>query len=114
MLYKCDPEKNTVCAKTACGVECFMTTDEKYAKEDSCTLFVDGQVISTTDFAIVIAEENGNTILHYNTDVVTLGLGVKMMAKAFQEHIDDCDTELRNEVYAILANKYLIWDDKHE
>lgn len=37
-LYRCDPDKNTKCKKTACfinGGECFSTTDVCYAKTDA-------------------------------------------------------------------------------
>ena len=30
-VYRCDPEKNKTCPKTACGVECFHTLDPAYA-----------------------------------------------------------------------------------
>ena len=33
-LYLCDPEKNTECPKTHCQVECFETTDKRFAKAD--------------------------------------------------------------------------------
>lgn len=107
MLYKCDPEKNTKCAKVSCGVECFMTTDVQSAADDSCTIFYDGNVVSTSDFAIVTANENGEIELFYNADVLTLGIGIKLMVKEFEKHIADNCQELGDEVYKILTGEYL-------
>lgn len=30
-LYKCDPEKNTSCPKTACQTDCFLTSNREYS-----------------------------------------------------------------------------------
>lgn len=31
ILYKCDPNKNKTCTKTACQVVCFLTRNKDYA-----------------------------------------------------------------------------------
>lgn len=31
ILYKCDPDKNKTCAKTACQTVCFLTRNKDYA-----------------------------------------------------------------------------------
>lgn len=107
MLYKCDPKKNTECAKSACGVECFMTTNEKFAADDSCIILYEGEIRSTTDFAVVTANEKGEVELFYNADVLTLGIGIKLMVKEFKKHIADNSKELSDEVYKILTDEYL-------
>ena len=39
-LYKCDPEKNTSCLKTACQTDCFLTS-KKECSVDGVVLYVD-------------------------------------------------------------------------
>lgn len=33
IVYRCDPEKNATCRKTACGKECNFTTQPEYSAD---------------------------------------------------------------------------------
>lgn len=39
-LYKCDPEKNTSCQKTACQTDCFLTL-KKECSVDGVVMYAD-------------------------------------------------------------------------
>lgn len=45
-IYKCDPEKNIYCAKTACQKECFYTINRDYSLDNKPYVYDD----QTQDF----------------------------------------------------------------
>ena len=60
-IYLCDPDKNVDCKGRHengwCGTECYMTTHEEFAKNDSNgKAFVVSNVISISDPALEVGE----------------------------------------------------------
>jgi len=51
-LYECDPEKNTSCKKSGCGVDCKYTKNPKYAKTVETCEYCNptGKYIGITDY----------------------------------------------------------------
>ena len=53
-VYKCDPEKNTSCLKTACQTDCFLTL-KKECSVDGVMMYVD---LETGEMVDVNQEQN--------------------------------------------------------
>lgn len=63
-----------------------------------CTVEMDGEVRSSDDFVAILASEDGNTSITYNTDAMTLGVAFKMIARAFVECMKECSEEERHAI----------------
>lgn len=78
----------------------------------TCTVEMDGVKHTSDDFVCILSRENGDASIFYNTDALTLGMSMKMVAKAFVEAMHQLPEEERNEVSAILGGAYVL--DKAE
>ena len=67
-----------------------------------CTVQIDGETHTSDDFVAVLSKENGDASIMYNTDALTLGMSLKMIARAFVQCMHECSEEERNEIAAIL------------
>lgn len=72
-----------------------------------CTVEMDGKVTQSDDFVAILSKENGDAAIFYNTDALTLGMAVKMVAKAFVECMDACTEEERAEITDILGSAFI-------
>lgn len=72
----------------------------------SCEVQMDGQGYKSDDFVCIMVQENGDTSLFYNTDALTLGMGMKMIARAFVESMNNLSDEERDMVTRILGNQF--------
>lgn len=70
---------------------------------DNCTVRMDGVLHESDDFVAVIAKENGDAEIFFNTDALTLGMAMKMAAKAFTECMVNCSEEEQKEISDILG-----------
>lgn len=71
-----------------------------------CEVTMDGEVTSSEDFVAVLSKENGDAGIFYNTDAITLGMAMKMVAKAFVDSMAQLPEEDRNTVTKILGGDF--------
>lgn len=78
-----------------------------------CTVEMDGEVKQSDDFVAILSKENGDASIYYNTDALTLGMAVKMVARAFVECMHNCPEKERGEITEILGTA-MIFDQPTE
>lgn len=72
-----------------------------------CTVEMDGKVTKSDDFVAILSKENGDASIFYNTDALTLGMAMKMVARAFVECMDQCSAEERAEITDVLGAAFI-------
>lgn len=72
-----------------------------------CTVEMDGKTTTSDDFVAILSKENGDASIFYNTDALTLGMAMKMVARAFVECIDKCPEKEREEITEILGAAFV-------
>lgn len=95
-----------------------MSNIERYfkAEEPVCHVKVDGSDIASGDFVAVLSKDNGDAALLYNTDCVTLGLAIKLIASAFIENfakLSDEERDLTKEALGSAFNDTLMNPYEH-
>ena len=73
-----------------------------------CTVYMDGNEHTSEDFVCVMARENGDASLFYNTDALTLGMAMKMVAKAFVDAMHQLSDEERQSIQEVLGDAYVV------
>lgn len=73
----------------------------------SCTVEMDGKTTTSDDFVAILSKENGDASIFYNTDALTLGMAMKMVARAFVECMDKCPEKERGEITEILGAAFV-------
>ena len=73
----------------------------------SCTVEMDGKTTTSDDFVAILSKENGDASIFYNTDALTLGMAMKMVARAFVECMDKCSEKEREEITEILGAAFV-------
>lgn len=76
-------------------------------KDIKCIIEMDGVGHETDDFVAILSKENGDASIFYNTDALTLGMAVKMVARAFVECMHECSEEEQAEITAILGTAFI-------
>ena len=69
----------------------------------TCIVEMDGKTTTSDDFVAILSKENGDASIFYNTDALTLGMAMKMVARAFVECMDKCPEKEREEITEILG-----------
>lgn len=77
-----------------------------------CTVQMDGKTTTSDDFVAILSKENGDASIFYNTDALTLGMAMKMIARAFVECMNDCTEQERHEITGVLGAAFVA--DKEE
>jgi hypothetical protein len=72
-----------------------------------CTVKMDDEVKQSNDFVAILAHENGDASLFYQTDALTLGMAMKMVAKAFITEMNELSEEERSQIEAILGDAFV-------
>lgn len=72
----------------------------------TCTVEMDGKTTASDDFVAILSKENGDASIFYNTDALTLGMAMKMVARAFVECMDKCPEKEREEITEILGTAF--------
>ena len=75
--------------------------------KDLCTVNMDGNEYQSEDFVAVLAKDNGDASLFYQTDALTLGMAMKMVAKAFIVEMNELPDEQRSEIEDILGDAFI-------
>ena len=73
----------------------------------TCTVEMDGKATTSDDFVAILSKENGDASIFYNTDALTLGMAMKMVARAFVECMDKCPEKEREEITEILGAAFV-------
>ena len=68
-----------------------------------CTVTMDDEVCFSSDFIAVLHKRNGDASILYNTDALSLGMAVKIIAKQYIEELSKCSDEDRAEIEEILG-----------
>ena len=75
---------------------------------DNCTIRMDGQLHESQDFVAVISRSNGDASIFYNTDALTLGMAMTMVAKEFVRCVSNCTLAEQQEIQAILGDAFIL------
>lgn len=67
-----------------------------------CSITMDGELTVCDDFIAVICKDDGNVEIIVNTDALTLGMAMKLVAKTFVEVFEECTSEEQDEIASIL------------
>lgn len=78
--------------------------DEVMNNEPMCTIAMDGELHGSSDFVALTYSPNGEATLHYNTDAVSLGIAIKMIAQKYEEILSSYPIETQEEIREVLAN----------
>lgn len=73
----------------------------------SCTVVMDGKEYTSDDFVAILSKENGDASIFYNTDALTLGMAMKMVAKSFVDAAMQLSEEERASIQEILGEAYV-------
>lgn len=73
----------------------------------SCTVEMDGKTTASDDFVAILSKENGDASIFYNTDALTLGMAMKMVARAFVECMNECPEQERAEITEVLGAAFV-------
>ena len=71
-----------------------------------CTVEMDGKVAKSSDFVAILSKENGDASITYNTDALTLGMALRLVAVEFTRCIRQCSEEEQKEIRSILDASY--------
>lgn len=74
---------------------------------DNCTVRMDGELHESRDFVAILSRENGDSTIFYNTDAMTLGIAVKMIAKEFVTQLNECSHAEQKEIRDILGDGFI-------
>ena len=78
-----------------------------------CALIIDGVQHQGDDFVAVISDEFGNPKLFYNTDVLTLGMAMKMIAVQFVKLANEtCSKQDLEDLANILGDSIKTLEEK--
>ena len=87
---------------------------EDVMKQASCTVAMDDEVSYSTDFIAILHKSNGDASIVYNTDALSLGMAVKMIARQYIEALNNCSEEERAEIESILGEALAFNNDREE
>jgi hypothetical protein len=75
---------------------------------DICTVRMDGELHESKDFVAILNRQTGDASILYNTDALSLGMAMKMIAKAFIECVEQCTLEEQKEIEMILGDAFML------
>ena len=78
------------------GVDDVMSTSR-------CVVCMDNTTETSDDFIALLYRPNGNVALRYNTDVLSMGMAIRLLANAYANMLKDCTEEERAEVESIIG-----------
>ena len=72
-----------------------------------CTVVMDGNEHTSDDFVCILTREAGDASIFYNTDALTLGMAMKMVAVQFVKAMSELTEEERTQVQEILGSAFV-------
>lgn len=67
-----------------------------------CKVTMDGATHESDDFVAVLSRENGDASIFYNTDALTLGMSMRLVARAFVSAMAQLSEEDREAIREVL------------
>ncbi len=80
------------------------SVEDVMTDKSTCVVEMNGKAYISTDFIAILCTPDGETTLHYNTDVVTMGMAIQMISRRYAEHLASLPEETQNAVREVLAN----------
>lgn len=74
---------------------------------DSCVINHNGVEAKSDDFVAVLANEGGTASIFFHTDVLTLGMSIKMLCVEFVKFMAECSAEEQKEVTELLGSVFM-------
>lgn len=71
-----------------------------------CAVNMGGEEHASEDFVCVLARENGDASLFYNTDAITIGMAMRMLARALVDMLNNMSEEERESVKGFLGDLF--------
>lgn len=71
-----------------------------------CEVVADNERNESTDFIAVLAKEDGNAQIFYNTDALTVGIAIKLLTNEYVKMMQDLDEKERYEILEILGDAF--------
>ena len=81
------------------------SVDEVLKDVPTCVVDMDGETHRSTDFVAVMTDSDGEVTMYYNTDVITLGQTIQMLASRFEELMNELPEDTRAEVMEVLRHE---------
>lgn len=79
----------------------------------ACSVTMEGKTHTSDDFVAILSRDNGDASIFYNTDALTLGMSMKMVAKAFVDAMAQLSEEERAEIQEVLGEAF-VYDKPEE
>lgn len=74
---------------------------------DNCIVRIDGDLFESNDFVAILSKPNGDAGIYYNTDALTLGMAMKMVAKEFVICLEQLAPSMQHEIEQILGDAFI-------
>ena len=81
--------------------------ESEAVKEPTCTVEMDGTEHASNDFVAILTRENGDASMFYNTDALTLGMAMKMVAKSFVDTMHQLSEEEQQSIQEVLGESFV-------
>lgn len=78
-----------------------------------CAVTMDGETRQSSDFVAVLSKENGDASILYQTDALTLGMAVKMIAKEYVRCRNELTDEEKASIDEVLGEAF-VFDAEEE
>lgn len=72
---------------------------------DICTVTLNGETRVSTEYIAILTKPDGDAAFYYNADALTMGMAMRLCAKAFADMLNKLDELERNEINEILGGK---------
>ena len=84
---------------------------EDMQNKTMCSVVMDGTVLASEDFVAILSKSNGDASIFYNTDALTLGMAIKIIAKEYVRCRNQLSEEEKKEMDEVLGDA-LVFDTK--
>lgn len=75
---------------------------------DICTVRLEDELVQSDDFVAILAKEDGDVTIYYNTDALTLGLAFKLVLREFITCLHKCSEEEQELILDTLDLQFLL------
>lgn len=72
--------------------------------DSACTVYMDGEAFQSDEFVTVLVDKDKGAHLFFNTDVLTLGQAIQMLARRYEQLMSECPEDVRTEVREALTH----------
>jgi len=84
------------------------TPDYTVSEQPLCSVMMDGTVQVSDDFIVILANEEGNVSIFYNTDAMTMGMAVKMTSHEYIKLLKELRKEDQSEIVGVLGDEFAL------